>query len=162
MSSVRSRRHWRRSARSAPGAELEVLLDNPKAGSAHRHRDFWITRKGLPYEAAAQVLRHQDADAEVDAKHVRVVPVVGWMEGVAETVAAPRLRTVLGLQPDERLPRRSNQAWLYWCTKSGSLAPMYVRPSKVILGRDQALQTLGGTGCVGEPIASKGIIISSQ
>jgi hypothetical protein len=48
-----------------------------------------LRREGLPHEAGAQVLGHQDADAEVDAEHVGVVPLGVGMEGVAEAVAAP-------------------------------------------------------------------------
>jgi hypothetical protein len=65
-----------------------------ESGALHRYGDFGILGEGLPDEAGAKVLGHENADAEVDAEDVGIVPGFVRMEGVTETVAGVDSRAI--------------------------------------------------------------------
>lgn|SRR5580692_503737 len=48
-----------------------------------------VLHEGLPDEGGAEIFRHEQTYAEIDAEDVWVVPVLLGMKGVAESVAAP-------------------------------------------------------------------------
>src|SRR6202012_5506467 len=50
-----------------------------------------VFHEGLPNESSARVFCHEHGDASVDADDVSVIPFLQWVEGIDETVAAPRL-----------------------------------------------------------------------
>ena len=57
-----------------------------------------ILHEGLPDEGGAEIFRHEQAYAEIDAEDVWVVPVLLGMEGVAESVAAPGVLAIVVTQ----------------------------------------------------------------
>jgi hypothetical protein len=59
---------------------------------------FGIPHEGLPDEGGTKVLRHQQANSEVDAKDVGIVPVQFRVEGIAESVAAPGVLAIVVTQ----------------------------------------------------------------
>ena len=69
-----------------------------EAGLLHGERDFRVAGEGVPDEAGAEVFGLDDADAEVDAEDVGVVPVGLRVEGVAEAVATVGLVAVVGFE----------------------------------------------------------------
>ena len=60
-----------------------------EAACLHGGDRFGILHEGIPDHRGAEIFCHQEADAEIDAEDVRIVPVEVGVEGVAETVAAP-------------------------------------------------------------------------
>ena len=56
---------------------------------------FRILHEGLPNERRAEVLGHQQADSKVNAKNIGVIPMEFGVEGIAESVASPRVFAVL-------------------------------------------------------------------
>ena len=62
-----------------------------ESAGLHGGDGFGVLHEGVPDEGAAKIFCHEDADAEVNAENVGVVPVEFWVEGVAEAVAAPRV-----------------------------------------------------------------------
>ena len=60
-----------------------------ESAGLHGGDRFGVLHEGVPDEGAAKIFCHDDADAEVDAENVGVVPVELWVECVAEAVAAP-------------------------------------------------------------------------
>ena len=67
-----------------------------EAGALHSEGNFGVAGEGFPDEAGAEIFGHQDADAEVDAEDVGVVPVGLRMEGVAESVTAIGALAIIG------------------------------------------------------------------
>src|SRR5262249_33525846 len=73
----------------------------------------------LPHETRARVFRHHQSDADVDANHVRAVPVGERVEGVHEAVSPPGAIFVLfanGAQHAHRFfgqegQRSAGRAW---------------------------------------------------
>jgi hypothetical protein len=60
-----------------------------ESAGLHGGDGFGVLHEGVPDEGAAKIFCHEDADAEVDAEDVGVVPVEVGVECVAEAVAAP-------------------------------------------------------------------------
>ena len=60
-----------------------------EAAGLHGGDGFGVPHEGVPDEGAAQVFSHEDADTEVDAEDIGVIPVEFGVEGVAEAVASP-------------------------------------------------------------------------
>ncbi len=69
-----------------------------KPARLHGQGDFGVAGEGFPDEAGAEIFCHEDADAEVDAEDVGIVPVGLGVEGVAEAVAALGLVAVVGFE----------------------------------------------------------------
>ena len=59
---------------------------------------FGIPHEGLPHERGSKILGHQQANSEVDAKDVGIVPVEFRVEGIAESVAAPGVLAIFVTQ----------------------------------------------------------------
>jgi hypothetical protein len=73
---------------------------------------FRVLHEGLPDKAGAKVLCHQQADSQVDAEDIRVVPEQGRMECVAEAVATPCVLAVLVFertQDTETIPGKERE-----------------------------------------------------
>ena len=60
-----------------------------EAAGLHGGYGFGVLHEGLPDEGGAEIFCHEQADAKVDTEDVGVVPEQIWVEGVAESVAAP-------------------------------------------------------------------------
>src|SRR5579859_4275699 len=69
-----------------------------ETGLPHGDSGLRVFREGLPEEAVAQVLSHEHTDAQVDAQNVGVIPVAVRMEGIAKSVAAPCLPSIVLLK----------------------------------------------------------------
>src|ERR1700735_5172708 len=65
------------------------LPSGAESAGLHGGDRFGVLHEGIPDEGAAKIFCHDDADAEVDAEDVGVVPVEFGVEGVAEAVASP-------------------------------------------------------------------------
>src|SRR5437588_12953946 len=68
------------------GGDFSVAFE---AAGSHCGDGLGVLHESIPYEGGAEILRHQETDAEIDADDLGVVPVEVGMEGVAKTVAAP-------------------------------------------------------------------------
>ena len=73
------------------GGVLGVVVAEVAGG--HGGGGLWVAHEHLPNEAGAEVFGHNDADADVDAEAVGVVPELFGVEGVAEAIAAPGVAT---------------------------------------------------------------------
>src|SRR5260370_34115704 len=73
---------------------IELCLAGMKPRLLHRGLCFGVLHEHVPDELRALVLRHQHGDAEIDAKHVRVIPSCEWIESVYKAVFLPDLASV--------------------------------------------------------------------
>ena len=73
-------------------------LSRPKSHQLHRLARFRILHEGRPDKTRPQVLRHQRANAEVDPKHIRVIPVRRRMHGIAKSITPIDLVAIRLLQ----------------------------------------------------------------
>src|SRR5438046_781523 len=88
----------RSSARCGGRGELGWLLAGREASGRHGIDGLGVLRDGVPDETAAEVFGHEQADADVEAEDVGVVPELVGVEGVAGAVAAPGVLAVLLLE----------------------------------------------------------------
>ena len=72
-----------------------------EAAGFHGGDGLGVFHEGVPDEGGAEILCHEDADAQVDAEHVGVVPLKVGMEGVAKSVASPGVVTEVGAERPE-------------------------------------------------------------
>src|SRR6266481_5377923 len=89
------------------GASLRV---EPRPLHPAPHRI--ILHELLPHETRPSILCHQQRDPQVDPQHVRVVPVLQWIECVDEPISPPRLLPELFPDPPQhpnRLPGKERQ-----------------------------------------------------
>src|SRR5260370_28233077 len=68
------------------GTALSVAFE---AAGLHGGDGLGVLHEGIPDEGGAKIFGHEETDAEIDAEDFGIVPVEGWVGGVAEAVAAP-------------------------------------------------------------------------
>ena len=66
-----------------------------KAGAGHSALYVFILHELLPDKTRAMILGHEHGDSQVEAEHVRVVPVYERIEGVAIAVLGPHFAAIL-------------------------------------------------------------------
>src|SRR5712691_6056238 len=82
-----------------------------EARELHSAFDLFIFHEVLPHETRAVVLRHQDGDAEIDSKRVRVIPPCEGVKGVYKTVFLPDLASVRATEISQNSHAVVEQKW---------------------------------------------------
>ena len=65
-----------------------------EAGTFHPALGFPVFHELSPHETGAVIFRHQHRDAEIDAKHICVIPSCEGIESVYKAVFLPDLASV--------------------------------------------------------------------
>jgi hypothetical protein len=60
-----------------------------EAGAGHSADGFVIFHELFPDETGAGIFGHQNGDAQIDAEHVRALPIGEGIESVDEAIGAP-------------------------------------------------------------------------
>src|SRR5690349_10829557 len=90
-----------------------------EAGAGHPAFYVFVLHELFPHKTGAMIFRHQHGDSEIEAEHVRVVPICERIERIAVAVLRPHLlaiRTVNMAQHadailEQKWKRAARRAW---------------------------------------------------